>query len=169
MADLAEGICETLPACRFRPSRLRIPAPRNLGKCSRPESPRATQPQPPCVSSPACGPEEVSLRGREFYADDVSGLGARFETSAGLAGRNSRPYSSGSNALKEPESFRGNRLCRVAHESGGRTVLAAPAISGEDGGNNVSPAELARGIARGEGSTFDRTRAARGMGFLGDA
>src|ERR1700680_1240593 len=164
MAGLAKRLCQALSPCRIRRGRLRIPVPRNLGECTRPESPRATQPEPPRLSPPARGTEEVSLRRGKFSAVDVSGLGARSETSPRLAGRNSRPHRSRSNDREEPKPLRGNRLYGVAHESGGRTILAASAISNEDGGKNVSPADLARGIAGGEGFTFHGARAARGKG-----
>src|ERR1700688_5208236 len=114
MARLAQRMREALPPCRVRPRRLRIRGPRNLGKRSRPESPRATQPESPRLPPPARGPEEVSLRRGEFSAVDVSGLGARSETPAGLTGRNSRSYGSRSNDREEPKPLRGNRFYRVA-------------------------------------------------------
>src|SRR5579864_2958813 len=168
MADLAERLREALPPCRDRPCRLRIPGSRNLGKCSRFESARAAQPEPPCLSSPSCGSEEVSLRRGKFSTVDVSGLGARSETPAGLARRNSRPHGSRSNDREEPKPLRGNRFHRVARESGGGTIVPASAVSSEDGGKNVSPAALARGIACGERFTFHGAGAARGMGLLPD-
>src|ERR1700687_4718702 len=169
MARMAKRMRETLPPRRVRPGRLRIPPSRDLGKCSRPESPRAAQPEPPRLPPPARGPEEVSLRRGKFSAVDVSGLGARSEATAGFAGRNSRPHGSRSNDREEPKSLRGNRLYGVAHESGGRAILAASAISREVGGENVSSADLARGFARGKRFTFHGTRAARRMGLVRDA
>src|ERR1700722_19156511 len=169
MAILAKGMREALSPCRLRPRRLRIRGPGNLGKCARPESPRAAQPQPPRLPSPARGPEEVSLRGGKFLALDVSRLGAGSETPAGPAGRDSRPHRSRSNDRQEPQSFRGSGFYGVAPESGGGTILAASAVSREDGGKDVSPAYLAGGIARGERFAFHGTRAARRMGVLRDA
>src|SRR5579864_3718003 len=127
MAGLARRLREALPPYRVRPSRLRIPGPRNLGKCSRPESPRAAQPEPSRLPPPARGPEEVSLCRGKFSAVDVSGLGARSETPAGLAGRNPRPHGSRSNDREEPKSLRGNRLHGLARESGGGANVAAAA------------------------------------------
>src|ERR1700674_2542234 len=136
MAGLAKRMCEALPSCRVRPGRLRIPHSRNLGGGTRLESPRAAQPEPPCLPPPARGSEEVSLRRGKFSAVDVSGLGAGPETCARLAGRNSRPHGSRSNDREEPKPFRGNHFYGVAHESGGRAILAASAVSREDGGKS---------------------------------
>src|SRR6266851_3283149 len=161
MAGLAERIREALSPCRVRRGRLRIPGPRNLGECTRPKPQRAAQPEPPRLPPFARWIEEVSLRRRKFSAVDVSGLGARSETPAGSAGRNSRPHRSRSNDREEPKPLRGNRLYGMAHESGRGTIVAPSAISGEDGGENVSYADLARGFARRKRFTFHGTRAAR--------
>src|SRR5258708_3697432 len=159
MAGLAEGMREALSPCRVRPGRLRIPGPRNLGECTRPESPRAAQPEPLRLPPLARGSQKVSLCHRKFSSVDVSGLGARSETPAGPAGRNSRPYRPRSNDREEPKPLRGNGFCCVAREGGGRTIVAPSAISGEDGGENVSYADLARGFARRKRFTFHGTRA----------
>src|SRR5216683_512921 len=161
MAGLAEGMREALSPCRVRPGRLRIPGPRNLGECTRPESPRAAQPEPPRLPPLARGSQKVSLCHGKFPAVDVSGLGGRSEAPAGPAGRNSRPHCSRSNDREEPKPLRGNRLYGMAHESGRGTIVAPSAISDEDGGENVSHADLARGFARRKRFTFHGTRAAR--------
>src|SRR5216683_913438 len=148
MAGLAEGMREALSPCRVRPGRLRIPGPRNLGECTHPESPRAAQPESSRLPPLARGSQKVSLCHRKFPAVDVSGLGGRSEAPAGPAGRNSRPHCSRSNDREEPKPLRGNRHLRPILLKARRSFLfhfrAPSAISDEDGGENVSHADLAR-------------------------
>src|SRR5580692_1119174 len=169
MAGLAPGMREALPARRSRSPRLRIPHHRNPGKCARSESPRPAQPKPSFLSPLARGLEKVSLRRGKFPAHDLSRLGARSEAVAGFAWRNSRPYGSRSNDREKPEAFRGSRFYRVARESRGGTDFAASSISSEGGGESVSPADLARGIAGGKRSAIHGTCAPWGVGLLCDA
>src|ERR1700688_704415 len=110
MAGLAKRMREALSPCIVRPGRLRIHGPGNLGGCARPESPRPTQPKPPCLSSLAHRAEEVSLRHGKFSALDVSRLGARLEIPAGLAGRNPRPHRTRSDDREKPKRDGGSGI-----------------------------------------------------------
>jgi len=156
---------KTLPACRIQPGLLRIPGPRDLGKCARPESPRAAQPEPSCLPSSACGTEEVSLRRGEFFAVEISGMGAGPETRAGLAGRNSRPHGSRSNDHEKQKPLRGDSLYGMARESREyERSSRLQQLSSEDDGKKLAPADLARGNARGKRFAFRRTGAASANG-----
>src|ERR1700692_4810625 len=110
MASLAKRMREALPPTGIRPGRLRIRGSGDVGERAGLESARTTKPQPPRLSPPARGSEEVSLRRGKFSSVDVSGLGARIETLAGPAGRNPRPHGSRSNDREEPYSLRGSRF-----------------------------------------------------------
>src|SRR5579859_5659817 len=95
MALLASRVRPALPPRRRGPAGLRVAGAGIVAGGQRFEPPRATQPEPFGLPSPARGPQEISLCSPKFSAVNLSGLGARSETSAGSAGGNSRPYGSG--------------------------------------------------------------------------
>ena len=102
------------------------------------------------------GLEEVSLRGGKFSAVDVPGWAADLKLVQDLLGEVHDLTVLDQMIVKSREPLRGNRFHGVARESGGGTVVAARAVSREDVGENVSAADLARGIAGGEGIAFRR-------------
>src|ERR1700721_472518 len=166
MARLAKRMREALPPVGIRPGRLRIGGSGDVGKRAGLESARTTKPQPPCLSPPARGTQEVSLRRGNFFAVDVSGLGSRIETPAGPAGGNPRPPGPRSNDREEPYSLRGSRFSGLARENRGRTICTASPVSSPNGGKNISAAGLARRTTGRERFAIHGTRAAREMGFV---